>query len=72
MMSSPATTKVSLLAMANGVPQATVRYAGRNPAMPTMHDSTISTQSISHTSHKDSSPQKTFTSSSARASFTVR
>ena len=54
--SSPATTKVSLLARAMGFPASTALNVGRSPAKPTNAVSTMSTGSICTTWHKASAP----------------
>ena len=71
-ISSPATTRVSLLASAIAFPASRAAMVGRKPAYPTSAVSTISIGSIRTICAMASAPAHTFTGKSASASFNSR
>ena len=70
-MSSPATTSVSLLASAMVLPASMAATVGRSPAKPTMAVTTTSTSGSRATSQMASAPVHTLMGRSASASRTV-
>ena len=70
LMSSPATTKVSLFARAIIFPALMALMVGRSPANPTIDAKTISTFSSCTTWHSASAPAYTLMGKSFNASFT--